>query len=158
MTHKTIMEYYPRHRSLVGRFIEIDDLCGPIEDVEEREEAQYFRRVMGAQEIPVVYYGTDKNFHHVIFCYKPVVAYITFDGFDDYYLAVPHDNGEGYELFNPWTDDEFEHDEVIVAATRVFEDYRMAAKTRLVELGIDEDKIFTSWDEMATFCYSGENL
>ena len=67
MDHKTIMEYCPRHRSLAGHFIEIDDFCGPIEEVDELEEKQYFRRLMGSNEIPLVYYGTDKNFHHVIF-------------------------------------------------------------------------------------------
>lgn len=154
MTHKTIMEYYPRNRSLVGRFIEIDDYCGPIEEVVEWEEKQYFQRTM-ENEIPIVYYGTDKKFHHLIFCYRPVVAYITFDDYDDFYPAVMTDNGDGYELFNPWKEDRlwFEKDEIIVAETRAFEDYVDAVKNHLIEHynNLDNQQIFTSWIEMKNF-------
>lgn len=154
MTHKTVMEYYPRNRSLVGRFIEIDDYCGPIEEVVEWEEKQYFQRTMES-EIPIVYYGTDKKFHHLIFCYRPVVAYITFDDYDDFYPAVMTDNGDGYELFNPWKEDRlwFEKDEIIVAETRAFEDYVDAVKNHLIEHynNLDNQQIFTSWIEMKNF-------
>lgn len=154
MTHKNVMEYYPRNRSLVGRFIEIDDYCGPIEEVVEWEEKQYFQRTM-ENEIPIVYYGTDKKFHHLIFCYRPVVAYITFDDYDDFYPAVMTDNGDGYELFNPWKEDRlwFEKDEIIVAKTRAFEDYVDAVKNHLIEHynNLDNQQIFTSWIEMKNF-------
>lgn len=153
MTHKNIMEYYPRNRSLVGRFIEIDDYCGPIEEVEEWEEKQYFQRTM-ENEIPMVYYGTDKKFHHLIFCYRPVVAYITFDDYDDFYPAVMTDNEDGYELFNPWKEDKlwFEKDEIIVAETRAFEDYIDAVKNHLIEhYNLDNQPVFTNWIEMKNF-------
>ena len=154
MTHKNVMEYYPRNRSLVGRFIEIDDYCGPIEEVEEWEEKQYFQRTM-ENEIPMVYYGTDKKFHHLIFCYRPVVAYITFDDYDDFYPAVMTDNEDGYELFNPWKEDKlwFEKDEIIVAETRAFEDYIDAVKNHLIEHynNLDNRQIFTNWIEMKNF-------
>lgn len=153
MTHKNVMEYYPRNRSLVGRFIEIDDYCGPIEEVVEWEEKQYFQTPM-ENEIPMVYYGTDKKFHHLIFCYRPVVAYITFDDYGDFYPAVVTDNGDGYELFNPWKEDKlwFEKDEIIVAETRAFEDYIDAAKNHLIEhYNLDNQPIFTSWIEMKNF-------
>lgn len=154
MTHKNVMEYYPRNRSLVGRFIEIDDYCGPIEEVVEWEEKQYFQRTM-ENEIPIVYYGTDKKFHHLIFCYRPVVAYITFDDYDDFYPAVMTDNEDGYELFNPWNEDRlwFEKDEIIVAKTRAFEDYVDAVKNHLIEHynNLDNQQIFTSWIEMKNF-------
>ena len=156
MTHKTVMEYYPRNRSLVGRFIEIDDYCGPIEEVDEREEKQYFQRLMVSNEIPIVYYGTDKKFHHLIFCYKPVVAYITFDDYDDFYPAVITDNEDGYKLFNPWKEDELdwiENDEIIVTETRAFEDYADAVKNHLIEHydNLDIQQIFTNWTEMKNF-------
>ena len=152
MTHKTIMEYYPRHRSLMGRFIEIEDFCGPIEEVDELEEKQYFQRLMGSNEIPLVYYGTDKNFHHVIFCYKPIVAYIAFDDYDDFYPAVPTDNEDGFELFNPWADNGIEKDEIIVSKTRVFEDFIEAAKEHLIEhYCFDNEQVFTNWIEMKNF-------
>lgn len=147
------MEYYPRNRSLVGRFIEIDDYCGPIEEVEEWEEKQYFQRTM-ENEIPMVYYGTDKKFHHLIFCYRPVVAYITFDDYDDFYPAVMTDNEDGYELFNPWKEDKlwFEKDEIIVAETRAFEDYIDAVKNHLIEhYNLDNQPVFTNWIEMKNF-------
>lgn len=155
MTHKTIMEYYPRHRSLAGHFIEIEDFCGPIEEVDELEEKQYFRRLMGSNEIPLVYYGTDKNFHHVIFCYKPIVAYIAFDDYDDFYPAVQTDDEQGIELFNPWEENPLgleEKDEIIVAKTRAFEDFIKAAKERLIEhYCFDDEQVFTDWIEMKNF-------
>ena len=155
MTHKTIMGYYPRHRSLMGRFIEIEDFCGPVEEVDELEEKQYFQRLMGSNEIPLVYYGTDKNFHHVIFCYKPVVAYIAFDDYDDFYPAVPTDDEQGIELFNPWEEDPLgweEKDEIIVAKTRAFEDFVEAAKEHLIEhYCFDNEQVFTNWIEMKNF-------
>lgn len=155
MTHKTIMEYYPRHRSLVGRFIEIEDFCGPIEDVDESEEKQYFRRLMGKNEIPLVYYGTDKNFHHVIFCYKPVVAYITFDDNEDFYPAVLTENEDGFKLFDPWEDHDLdwtEKDEIIVSKTRAFEDFIDATKNKLIEYYYFDDKrVFSNWNEMKDF-------
>ncbi len=156
MTHKTIMEYYPRHRSLVGRFIEIEDFCGPIEEVDELEEKQFFRRLMGSNEIPLVYYGTDKNFHHVIFCYKPIMAYIAFDDYEDFYPAVQTDDEQGIELFNPWEENplslEEEEDEIIVAKTRAFEDFIKAAKEHLIEhYCFDDKQVFTNWIEMKNF-------
>lgn len=155
MTHKTILEYYPRHRSLMGRFIEIEDFCGPIEEVDELKEKQYFRRLMGSNEIPMVYYGTDKNFHHIIFGYKPIVAYIAFDDYDDFYPAVQTDNEDGFELFNPWAEDTLdwtEKDEIIVAKTRAFEDFVEAAKNHLIEYCcIDDERVFTTWIEMKNF-------
>lgn len=155
MTHKNVMEYYPRNRSLVGSFIEIEDYCGPIEEVDEREERQYFQTPI-ENEIPIVYYGTDKKFHHLIFCYKPVVAYITFDDYGDFYPAVMTDNEDGYELFNPWEEDGLDwigKDDIIVAKTRAFEDYVDAVKNHLIEHydNLDNQQIFTNWIEMKNF-------
>ena len=148
MDHKTIMEYYPRFRSLVGLFVEIDD-CYSAEEIIEKKEKLYFHKLIESNEIPLVYFGKDNNFHHVILCYKPVVAYITFDDSEDFYLAVRHDNDKGYELFNPWNE---EVETVIVSRTRTFEDYIIAAKRRLSkDRSIKKENIFCNWEELKEF-------
>ena len=151
MTHKTIMEYYPRHRSFVGRFVEIPELHLSKKDLVEKDEEDFFRRLLGANEIPIVYYNpVDEKFVHIYFCYEPVAAYLVFDDYEDFYLAIKNESGD-YELFNPFND--YKEDEVIVAKTRIFEDFIEAIKENLVNKGVKKEYIFTSWTEMLRFIY-----
>lgn len=151
MTHKTIMEYYPRHRSFIGRFVEIPELHLSKKDLVEKDEEEFFRRPFGASEIPIVYYNpVDKKFVHVYFCYEIVTAYLTFDDYEDFYLAFKDESGN-YELFDPF--DDSKEDEVIVAKTKLLKDFIKAIKENLVNKGVKKEYIFTSWMEMLSFIY-----
>ena len=161
MTHKTIMEYYPRNKTLVGDFVEIDDLCGHVEEIKEWEDAQFFRG-LGPNEIPIVYYDDrDEGFHHFCFCYEVVVAYITFDDSDDFFLGLQRYEDSympqrtNIKFFNPFNKNN--EQEIIVANTRSFEDFSKAVKETLMEkVGIPENQIFTNWNEMCRFIVEGD--
>lgn len=153
MTHEEVIKLCPRNRTLVGNFIPIQELDNYLEEIQITDISEYFSRHY-EYEIPLIYYAADTKLHHLIFSYKPVIAYIAFEGENDFYLGLLHDSNEGsYEIFNPLNEDNEEL--VLVAKTRSFEDIVEIIKDYLVKYyNVKKENIFSSAFEIEKLYYN----
>ena len=156
MTYPEIKEKYPRNRTLIGTFSNVDEFdCNYDYIVLDMGDEDVFFHNTSNYCIPVIYYNDDDClFHHIFFVFRPVVGYMVGSNENHYSLLLEDmETMNTYESYFPHDDDQDEYGYcIIVSITRAFEDYAAAVKQYMVDkMGYKRENIILSISQLKEF-------
>lgn len=171
MDFKTIQEYFPMKKTLIG-FYSTDQSFQAhcFEDVKDIDTWKYSPLSRGTGYYPFIYYNEEQDeFECWIFAYRFVQGYYTDDVNGEDYQLITNEPDFGIEIIDPFHHDKYhiiftpyaqnDYEEIILqlyAHDKYRQQLELAAYRWNPKAYID-GKIMTTYDAVKNFCITMEN-